>query len=42
MSDNNASMNYRTWENFEGGNFGELMALKSLARKILANLLVVY
>ena len=28
---------YRTWENF-----GELMALKSLARKNLANLLVVY
>ena len=28
---------YRTWENF-----GELMALMSLARKNLANLLVVY
>ena len=26
----------------EGENFGELMALKSLAKKILANLLVVY
>ena len=26
----------------EGENFGELMALKSLARKNLANLLVVY
>ena len=29
------------WENFGGENFGELMALKSLARKNLANLLVV-
>ena len=33
----------RTWGNFGGGgSFGELMALKSLARENLANLLAVY
>ena len=30
------------WEILEGENFDELMALKSLVRKNLANLLVVY
>ena len=33
---------YHMWENFGGENFSELMALKSLARKNLANLLAVY